>query len=121
MAAKKTTKKATKKKAVRKKAATKKTPEKKTTRKKKAGIKGELPASLKALGRQLRRDFNAIEKQLETAGHKTSRSLSRVLRESSHTLGALEARGEKEWRKLSKRTRNEVEKTVKRVQKAAKG
>jgi len=116
MAAKKTArKKTTKKKVVRKKA-----PRKKAARKKTAGIGSELPASLKALGRQIRRDLNAIEKQIETAGKDTRRSLTRVVRDASHTLGALEARGQKEWRVVSKRARSEVEKTVKRVQKAAK-
>ena len=120
MVAKKTAKKkAVRKKTTKKKAVSKKAPRKKATRKT-TGIGGELPASLKALGRQLRRDLNAIEKQIETAGKDTRRSLTRVMRDASHTLGALEARGQKEWRTVSKRARSEVEKTVKRVQKAAK-
>jgi hypothetical protein len=128
----------TRKKTTRKKATTSKTTRttatsKKTTRKKTAkktgrkkigriaasGLLGaELPNSLKALSRQLRRDLNAVEKQIETAGKETRRSLTRVVRDASHHLGTLEARGQKEWRKMSARARNEVERTLKRVQRA---
>ena len=128
----------TRKKATRKKATTKKTTRKKSTTKKTTGKKAakktghkkigriaasdllgeELPNSLKALSRQLRRDLNAIEKQIETAGKETRRSLTRVVRDASHHLGTLEARGQKEWRKMSTRARNEVERTLKRVKRA---
>ena len=112
------------KKTTRKKATTKKAP-KKTGQKKKPRISAssllgaELPKSLKALSNQLRRDLNAIEKQIETAGKDTRRSLTRVVRDASHHLGALEARGQQKWRKMSTRARNEVERTVKRVRRAA--
>jgi len=118
--AKKTTaKKTTRKKATKKKAA------KKTVQKKRrisaASLLGEeLPKSLKALSSQLRRDLNAIEKQIETAGKDTRRSLTRVVRDASHHLGALEARGQQEWRKMSRRARNEVERTLERVRVARK-
>ncbi len=118
----------TRKKATRKKAATKKTTRKKATKKtgrKKIGriaasdlLGAELPKSLKALSRQLRRDLNAIEKQIETAGKETRRSLTRIVRDASHHLGTLEARGQKEWRKMSARARSEVERTLKRVKRA---
>lgn len=113
-----TAKKATAKKAPRKKAA------KKATRKKIGRITAsdllgeELPKSLKALSRQLRRDLNAIEKQIETAGKETRRSLTRVVRDASHLLGRLEARGQREWREMSTRARSEVERTLERVKRA---
>ena len=116
---KKTTrKKATAKKTTRKKAA-KKTGRKKIGRIAASDLLGEeLPNSLKALSRQLRRDLNAIEKQIETAGKETRRSLTRVVRDASHHLGTLEARGQKEWRKMSTRARSEVESTLERVKRA---
>ena len=111
-------KKATAKKTTRKKAA-KKTGRKKIGRIAASDLLGEeLPNSLKALSRQLRRDLNAIEKQIETAGKETRRSLTRVVRDASHHLGTLEARGQKEWRKMSTRARSEVERTLKRVKRA---
>ena len=118
----------TRKKATRKKATAKKTTGKKAAKKtsrKKIGritasdlLGAELPKSLKALSGQLRRDLNAIERQIETAGKETRRSLTRVVRDASHHLGALEARGQNEWRKMSTRARGEVERTLKRVKRA---
>ena len=123
-------KKTTRKKTTRKKTARKKTTRKKAARKpsrgkavrkKAADLLGEeLPKSLKALSRQVRRDLNAIEKQIETARAGTRRSLTGVVRDASHQLGALEARGQKEWRAMSARARNKVERTVKRARRAAK-
>jgi len=112
-------KKTSPKKATRKKAA-KKTDQKKTRRFTASKLLGaELPKSLKALSRQLRRDLNAIEKQVETARKDTRRSLTRVVRDASHHLGVLEARGQQEWRKMSARARGEVERTLQRVKRAA--
>jgi hypothetical protein len=126
MAARQTT---TGKKATRKKATAKKTTRKKVTKKtrrKKAArtaasalLGADLPKSLKALSRQLRRDLNAIERQIETSRKETRRSLTRVVRDASHHLGALEARGQQEWRKMSARARGEVDRTLKRVKRAA--
>jgi hypothetical protein len=117
---------ARKKTASRKKASKKKASRKKTTKGKKsakrsafdfAGI--ELPKSLKALGRQVRRDLNSIEKQIEVCGKDTRRSLARVVRDASHQLGLLEARGEREWRSLSRNSKRDVERVMRRVRKAA--
>jgi len=119
-------KKATKKKAAKKKATKKKSARKKATRKKAARrtaadlIGDQLPKSLKAFGRQLRRDLTSIEKQIEVCGKDTRRSLARIVRDASHQLGTLEARGEREWRSLSRNAKRDVEKVIKRVQKAAK-
>ncbi len=65
-----------------------------------------------------RRDLDAIEKQIETARRETRRSPTRVVRGASHHLGTLEARGQKEWRKMSARARSEVERTRERVERA---
>jgi len=125
MAARQTT---TRKKATHPKATANKTTRKKTAKKRgrkkirriaASDLLGtELPKSLKALSRQLRRDLNAIEKQIGTARAETRRSLTRVVRDASHHLGTLEARGQSEWRKMSARARAEVERTLKRVKRA---
>lgn len=115
-----TRKKTTRKKTTRKKAA-RKTSRSETVRKKAAELLGEeFPKSLKALSSQVRRDLNAIEKQIETARVGTRRSLTRIVRDASHQLGSLEAHGQKEWRAMSARARNEVQRTVQRVRRAAK-
>ena len=112
--------------AVKKKAAKKRAAPKKTARKKKAKKSGgasilgvDLPKSLSAYGRLLRRDLNAIEKQIEIARKDTRRGLTRIMRDASHQLGALEARGEREWRNRSKAVEKDVAKLIKRVRKAA--
>jgi hypothetical protein len=117
---------ATKKKATRKATGKKKTARKKTASKKKGTrraridlVGSELPKSLKAFGRQLRRDLNAIEKQIEIARKDARRSLARVVRDASHQLGVLEARGQREWRSLSRNAQRDVDRIVKRVRKAA--
>jgi hypothetical protein len=116
---KKTTrKKATRKPATRKKAA-RKTTRKKTTRRRAADLLGErLPASVSALTKELRADLNAIEKEIQTAGKDARRGLTRVMRDASHQLGVLEARGQKGWRTMSRKARGEVERIVKRVRQA---
>ncbi len=123
-ARKATRKKAARRKTTRKPATRRKTTRKKATRKKatrRAALLGErLPASVGALTRQLRTDLNAIEKQIQTAGKDTRRSLTRVMRDASHQLGVLEARGQKGWRTASRKARSEVERIVKRVQRAVK-
>jgi hypothetical protein len=118
-------KKAAKKKVAKKKGAKKRAAPKKKARKKKAKkaigasfIGVDLPKSLSAFGRQLRRDLNAIEKQIEIAGKDTRRSLTRIVRDASHQLGALEAKGEREWRNRSRAAEKDIAKITKRVRKA---
>ena len=114
------TKKASRKKTTKKKVVRK--TKKKPTRRKSAaaGLAGNLPRSLSAFSRELRRDLNAIEKEIQWAGRDARRGLTRVMRDASHQLGVLEARGQKEWRAISKKARAEVERTVNRVKRAAK-
>ena len=121
---KKATKKSARKKTARKKATKKKATKKKATKKKAAKrapidlVGNALPKSLKAFGRQCRRDLSAIEKQIEIAGKDTRRSLARIVRDASHQLGTLEARGEREWRALSRNAKRDIERILRRVQKA---
>ena len=119
---------AAKKKATRKATGKKKTARRKTASKKKGTrrvridlVGSELPKSLKAFGRQLRRDLNAIEKQIEIARKDARRSLARVVRDASHQLGVLEARGQREWRSLSRNAQRDVDRIVKRVREATGG
>ncbi len=119
MAARKKT--AKKKAARRKKAAPKRKAKKKKSARKAADsiIGTDLPKSLKAFGKMLRRDLNAIERQIEVARKDTRRGLTRIVRDASHQLGTLEARGEREWRKRSRNAEKDINKIVKRVKKAA--
>jgi hypothetical protein len=121
-------KKASRKKATKKKAAKKKVTKKKTAKKKPARSKSKaaqltgsaLPKSLSAFAREFRRDLNSIEKEIESASRDARRGLTRVMRDASHQLGVLEARGQKEWRAVSKKAQAEIQRTVTKVKRAAK-
>lgn len=118
MAAKK---KARKAKAAKKKTGTakRKAGKKKAARKASGDLVGaQLPKSLKAFGTQLRRDLNAIEKQIEVATKDSRRSLARIVRDASHQLGVLETRGAREWRKLSRNAERDLKRIMSRVKKA---
>ena len=98
------------------------TTRKRTPRKKATGARAlmgdELPKSLAAFSRQLKRDLTRIERQIVSARKETRRSLARIIRDASHQLGVLETRGQKEWRSLSRNARREIERVVGRVREA---
>lgn len=52
--------------------------------------------------------LDRIEREIVKAGTRTRGEAARRLREASHELGRIEARGEREWRRLSKRARAEA-------------
>jgi uncharacterized alpha-E superfamily protein len=80
----------------------------------------KLPKSLAAFSRELKADLNALEKDLESAGHDARQHLTRVMGDASHQLGVLEARGQKQWASISKRAAAQVQETVDRVKQAVK-
>ena len=101
------------------------TTRKKTTRKKArrkssalARLEEEMPRTLKELSREARRNLTRLERDLEKAGAQTRRRLARLIRDGSHRLGQLEARGEREWRKLGRKARLEAVSVLKRMEKA---
>ena len=129
-ARKKTTRKtprktATRKKTARKKAAPRKAARKTATRKKAAAkarprsawerLERELPATLKQFSGEVRKDLNEAEKAIVGAQRDARRRWARVVRDASHQLGKLEARGEKEWKKLTRQARKDAEVAMKRL------
>jgi hypothetical protein len=115
-----TRRKATRKKAARKKVARKKPARKKAARKRAARARGlELPRSLAEFRRVVQRDLNVLEREVESAGKDARRRITRLVRQASHQLGQLEARGSSQWRKLSSKARKEAETTLRRLRGAA--
>ena len=109
-------------------AARKKTTRRKTTRTRPrrpsaalARIEPDLPPSLRDYSRQVRRGLTQLEGQVERAESRTRRQITRLVREASHTLGRLEAQGERRWRKLSGQARREVLRQLRRLEKAIEG
>jgi hypothetical protein len=133
MAAKKATGKARKsaaKKTTRKKAGAKKTAPKKAARKKTAPrkrsgavsrIQQELPATLGEFSRGVRRQLNAMERNIEKTDWRYRRQTTRALRDASHLLGRLEADGERAWKRLTAQARREVLGVLRRVESAVEG
>lgn len=105
---------ARKKKTIRKKpAARKKAP----ARKKKAPDI-ELPRNLREFQKRVRRGLTGLERKLETAQRDARRRGTKVLRDVSHEMGRLEARGEREWRKQTTRARRDLARMLHRLEKA---
>ena len=122
-ARKKATKKASHKKTAPKKAARKKTA-KKATRKRSTApsrIEQEFPPTLGDFSRRVRRQLNALERDIEKTEWRYRRQATRALRDASHRLGKFEAMGERAWKKLTAQARREVLGVLRRVEKAVEG
>jgi hypothetical protein len=82
----------------RKGAASKTKKAKKTTRPKKKSsldrLGDGLPANLREYGKQVRRQLNALERDIERAIPEARRRSAKLIREATHNLGDLVARGE---------------------------
>jgi hypothetical protein len=122
-AQKKAAKKAVRKKAAPKKAARKRTA--KTAAPKRSAvasrIEQEFPATLGDFSRRVRRQLNALERNIEKTEWRYRRQATRALRDASHQLGKFEARGERAWKKLTAQARREVLTVLRRVERAVEG
>jgi len=125
--------KAPKKKVTRKKSTRKSAARKKTTRRKSSNkvasarartsaaldrLERELPTTLRDFSRRIRGGLGKLEGEIDRAQAKYRRRGVRLLREGSHRLGALEARGERGWRDLSERARKEILSVLHRIEHA---
>jgi hypothetical protein len=118
-------KKAVRKRAGETKAARGKTTRRKGTRKKTtrrafsaSRLESELPRSLRDFSRHVRRDLAKLEKQIESGRREARRRLTRLVRDASHLLGRIEARGPQGWRRLSGQALREAEGVLRRIRKA---
>jgi hypothetical protein len=84
----------------RKKTATrKKTTRRKTTaRTALARLEAEMPKSLREFRGRVSKQLGQLEKDIERAGIQTRRRAAKLIREASHQLGRLEAKGEPGFR-----------------------
>ena len=73
-----------------------------------ARIEAELPKSLRDYVRDVEARLNQLERRIEKAGANARKEATRLLREGSKQLGALEARGEAAWQRLSAPYRKEA-------------
>jgi hypothetical protein len=111
------------KKTAAKKATRKKTAQKATRRRSSAGSRTEqeFPPTLGEFSRRVRRQLNALERNIEKTEWRYRRQTTRALRDASHQLGRFEAMGERAWKKLTAQARREVLGVLRRVEKAVEG
>jgi hypothetical protein len=86
----------------RKKAARKKTTARKKSAKSKSAlvrIEEGLPKTLRDFGKQVRRNLDQLERDIERAIPVARKRTARIIRDASHELGRIEERGEVFWRK----------------------
>ena len=111
--------------ATRKKTAPKKAARKKTAAKKRSSassrIEQEFPPTLGDFSRRVRRQLNALARNIEKTEWRYRRQATRALRDASHRLGKFEAMGERAWKRLTVQARREVLGVLRRVEKAVDG
>jgi hypothetical protein len=83
-----------------------------------ARLEADLPPSLQAFSRRMRQGLARLERTIEKGGRDARRRATRLLREASHRLGQLEARGEREWRSQSQRARLAAVRVLQQLEKA---
>jgi len=104
---------ARKKKATAKKGATKKRARSALDR-----LEDELPANLRDYAKQIHKQLNTLEKDIERAIPKARRRTARLIREASHKLGELEANGQKAWKARADSMTKDAQKLLRRLEKA---
>lgn len=81
-----------------------------------AGLEAGLPPTLRDYTGQVRKRLDRLERELTRAQTDVRRRLARLLREASHQLGKLEARGEAGWRSLAGPYRRQLVDLLKRIE-----
>jgi len=78
----------------------------------------ELPRNLQDFRKRIETQLNALERDVARARTETRRRAARLLREASHQLGLLEAKGETGWRQLAESYRKELVRLLERIERA---
>ena len=83
-----------------------------------ARIEAELPANLRDYAKQVHKQLNTLERDIERAIPQARRRTARLIREASHQLGAMEARGQKAWRERAEQMTKDAQSLLRRLEKA---
>lgn len=78
----------------------------------------ELPRNLQDFRKRIETQLNALERDVARARTETRRRAARLIREASHQLGRLEAKGETGWRQLAESYRKELVRLLERIERA---
>jgi hypothetical protein len=83
-----------------------------------ARLEDELPANLRDYAKQVHKQLNTLERDLERAIPQARRRTARLIREASHKLGAWEERGQKEWRARAESMTTDARKLLRKLEKS---
>jgi len=86
-----------------------------------ARLEQQLPKRLAEYVGQAQRRIDRLERDVLKAAGRTRKEAVRLIRDASHQLGKLEARGERSWRKLTDPYRKDAIKLLQRLEKAIAG
>ena len=81
-------------------------------------IEDELPSSLKAYAQRFRRGLVRLERDLVKQELSARRKAARMLREASHELGKLEARGGREFKRRATKARKDADRVLHKLERA---
>lgn len=127
MAARKASGRKTSSRTSSRKAGTRKVSARKSGTRRKAGSGGrlgaalsrlELPPTLRDYADQVRRRLDGLEREVTRTSTDVRRRAAKLIREASHQLGRLEARGEAGWRRLTRPYRRQLVDLLGRLEKA---
>ena len=79
-------------------------------------IEEGLPKTLRDFGKQVRRNLDQLERDIERAIPVARKRTARIIRDASHELGRIEERGEVFWRKGVAQATREARKMTKDAQ-----
>jgi hypothetical protein len=83
-----------------------------------ARIESELPKALGDYVSRVERELNKLERHIERAGSSARKRATRLLRDASKQLGAVEARGEAAWQRLTAPYRKDAVALLERLENA---
>lgn len=78
----------------------------------------ELPPTLRDYAGQVRHRLDGLEREVTRTSTDVRRRAARLIREASHQLGRLEAKGEAGWRRLTRPYRRQLVDLLGRLEKA---
>ncbi len=77
-----------------------------------------LPSNLKAYARRFRQGLARLERDLVKQEISARRKAARLLREASHQLGQIEARGERAFKRRATKARKDADRVLSKLEKA---
>ena len=81
-------------------------------------LEAELPKTLRGYTREVQKRLNHLEREVERASVPYRRRAAKLIREASHHLGSLQARGESGWRRQAQPYRKKAQQMLRKLERA---